>query len=52
MWQATGSFKKIADILDADQEKLQIVSSDADKKAAEKQAREDTTLQASDNTTQ
>jgi len=49
---ATGSFKKIADILDADQEKLQIVSSDADKKAAEKQAREDTTLQASDNTTQ
>jgi hypothetical protein len=44
--------KSVGDILKADEEKLQIIPSDADTKAAEKQNREDATLQSSDNTTQ
>ncbi|KAH8550867.1 phosphatase 2C-like domain-containing protein [Umbelopsis sp. PMI_123] len=43
--------KNVGLTYEADNEELQVVS-DADKKAAEKQIREDTTLQASDNTNQ
>ncbi|CAO3687560.1 unnamed protein product [Umbelopsis vinacea] len=50
--KATGGLKSVGDILKADEEKLQIIPSDADTKAAEKQNREDATLQSSDNTTQ
>jgi hypothetical protein len=51
MWQAVIDLKNVGLTYEADNEELQVVS-DADKKAAEKQIREDTTLQASDNTNQ
>ena len=51
MWQAVSGLKDVGLTYEADNEELQ-VTSDADKKATEKQAREDTTSQANDNTKQ
>jgi hypothetical protein len=51
MWQAVSGLKNVGLTYETDNAEVQ-VTSDADKKAAEKQAREGTTSQANDNTNQ